>query len=118
MTEQNDHIEAAATDGPARCPCCGNEMDEVQRHAAYLWFRKRRRGLALAAVMLVGIHFILWFATGDPVLFSMFLGASQGIIWSVLVFVPKQGWRRSAHHQPPMRSDESRGDEAVSHPPT
>jgi len=123
MTEQSDHVDAAAANGSTRCPCCGNEMEEAQRHAAYRWFRKRRRGLALAALILIAVGvtlLIVTIATGLALypLYTLLLGHALGMLLSIAVFVPNQLWRSPARPQPAGGSDVSRGDEAGSHPST
>jgi len=123
MAEQSDHVEAAAANGSTRCPCCGNEMDEAQRHAAYLWFRKRRIRLALAGLILIAVGVILLIVTIATGLalhpaFMLMLGLANGMLAGIVVFVPDQLRHSPARQQPAGGSAVSRGDEAGSRPPT
>lgn len=93
------HDRQAATDDAIHCPCCGSAITEAEEHAAYRWFRKRRRGLTLAGVVSIAVGATWVIATGDLTLSMLMLGLANGISAGIVVFVPNRLLRRPTRTQ-------------------
>ena len=101
-----------ATDSPTAsgsagisCPCCRNRLTLEQYELAYAWWRKRRRGMALASLFLLVVGAVFWIVGGSHQGFLPWLFASIAVNLTSVVIVPTELWKR---RQVRVESDETR----------